>query len=89
MLRVDVRGLKNGERRQVVYELTDVRDLETGLMAMNRTVGYTASIGVQMVLRGDITKRGLLSPLTDVPFDRLLAELSGRGISITRRETLC
>ncbi len=62
MLRVDVRGLKNGERRQVVYELTDVRDLETGLMAMNRTVGYTASIGVQMVLRGDITKRGLLRP---------------------------
>lgn len=89
VLRVDVRGLKAGERRRVVYELVDVRDLETGLMAMNRTVGYTASIGVQMVLRGDITKRGLLSALTDIPADRLITELQARGITVRRLEEAC
>ena len=86
MVRVDVRGLKDEQGRRVVYDLTDVRDLDTGLMAMNRTVGYTASIGAQMILRGDIVKRGLLSPLTDVPAEPFLEELRARGIVVRHRE---
>jgi saccharopine dehydrogenase-like NADP-dependent oxidoreductase len=86
LLRVDVRGIKNGRRRRFVYDLSDVRDLDTGLMAMNRTVGYTASIGVQMVLRGEIAKRGLLSPLTDVPVEPVLEQLRQRGIRVECRE---
>jgi hypothetical protein len=39
-----------------------------------------------MILRGDIRKRGLLSPLADVPADTFLAELRGRGISVQREE---
>jgi saccharopine dehydrogenase-like NADP-dependent oxidoreductase len=86
VIRVDVRGLKNGRRRRLLYQVIDLRDLESGLLAMNRTVGYTASIGAQMILRGDIKKRGLLSPLTDVPTGIFLAELRGRGISVQREE---
>lgn len=86
VIRVDMRGLKNGQRRRIVYEMSDLRDLTTGLMGMNRTVGYTASIGAQMILRGDIAKRGLLSPLTDVPFDLFLQELEARGIKVQRYE---
>jgi saccharopine dehydrogenase-like NADP-dependent oxidoreductase len=41
----------------------DRRDTETGLLAMQRTVGFTASIGAQLLLRGDIRARGLLSPV--------------------------
>ncbi|HSB73118.1 MAG TPA: saccharopine dehydrogenase C-terminal domain-containing protein [Candidatus Methylomirabilis sp.] len=84
VIRVDVRGVKNGRRRRILYQVIDLRDLSTGLLAMNRTVGYTASIGAQMILRGDIRKRGLLSPLTDIPADTFLAELRGRGISVRR-----
>ena len=86
VIRVDVRGIKNGRRRRIVYEVIDLRDLESGLLAMNRTVGYTASIGAQMILRGDIQKRGLLSPLMDIPADIFLTELRGRGISVQRQE---
>ncbi len=86
VIRVDVGGIKNGRRRRLLYQVIDLRDLTTGLLAMNRTVGYTASIGAQMILRGDIRKRGLLSPLTDIPTDIFFAELRERGITAEREE---
>jgi saccharopine dehydrogenase-like NADP-dependent oxidoreductase len=50
---------------------------------MSRTVGFTASIGAQLIGRGAIAKRGLLSPVTDVPYDVLVGELAKRNIQIT------
>jgi saccharopine dehydrogenase-like NADP-dependent oxidoreductase len=85
---VDVRGLKGGQKRRIVYQVVDWRDRKTGLLAMQRTVGYTASIGAQMILRGDIQKRGLLSPLTDISSDKFFAELGQRGITVQREEQL-
>lgn len=86
LLKVDVRGIKNGAPGRVVYTVAGLRDLESGLMAMNRLVGFTTSIGAQMILRGEITRRGLLSPLTDVPVGPFLAELEKRSISVERFE---
>ncbi len=85
-IRIDTRGLKDGRRKRIIYQMVDRRDLETGLLAMQRTVGYTASIGAQMILSGAIQKRGLLAPGTDVSSDTLVAELKKRGISINRYE---
>lgn len=85
-IRIDVRGIKDGKRKRLIYQMVDWRDLETGFLAMQRTVGYTASIGAQMILRGDIQKRGLLEPGNDVPSDVLIAELEKRGIKISRFE---
>jgi saccharopine dehydrogenase-like NADP-dependent oxidoreductase len=88
-IRIDVRGLKDGKCKQIIYQMIDRRDLDTGLLAMQRTVGYTASIGTQMLLRGDIEKRGLLTPTSDIPFDKFIAELEKRNIIITREEMDC
>jgi len=85
VLRVQVWGLKEGRRIRVTYEMVDRRDLETGFFSMNRVVGYTASIAVQMILSGEINRPGVLSPVKDVPAGRLLEELEARGIVITRR----
>ena len=85
-IRIDVRGIKDGKRKRIIYQMVDWRDLETGFLAMQRTVGYTASIGAQMILQGDIQKRGLLEPGNDVPSDVLIAELEKRGITIKRFE---
>ena len=85
-IRVDVRGLRNGRRIRIIYELFDYRNLATGLMAMNRTVGYTASIGAKMIVRGDITKRGILSPARDVNYRIFRDELKKRGMRIRRKE---
>jgi saccharopine dehydrogenase-like NADP-dependent oxidoreductase len=85
-LRIEVVGLKDGKSKRVIYQMIDLRDLETGLLAMQRTVGYTASIGAQMILSGQITKRGLLTPTRDIPSDILFEELGKRGITIQRTE---
>jgi saccharopine dehydrogenase-like NADP-dependent oxidoreductase len=86
VVRVDARGIKSKRKKRVIYQVIDWRDLETGLFAMQRTVGFTASIGAQMILRGDIQKRGLLSPITDVPADVFFEELRQRGIAVQRQE---
>ena len=88
-IRIDVKGLKDGKCKRIVYQMIDRRDLETGLLAMQRTVGYTASIGAQMVLRGDISKRGLLTPTRDIPVKKFMEELQKCNILITREESDC
>ncbi len=85
VLRVEAWGLKNGRQRRVTYNLIDYRDLTTGLFAMNRAVGYTASIGAQMILTGQISAAGVLSPTRDVPPRDLLRELKARGMKLEHR----
>lgn len=85
VIRVEVWGLKGGRHRRVAYELIDYRDLTTGLFAMNRTVGFTASIAAQMILDGKIRKAGVLTPVRDVPHREVLCELEKRGMQIDRR----
>ncbi len=85
ILRIEATGIKGGERRRVVYQLIDRRDLASGLSAMSRTVGFTASIGAQLIGTGAIARRGLLSPWRDLPYELLAGELARRGIRITRQ----
>jgi saccharopine dehydrogenase-like NADP-dependent oxidoreductase len=83
VVRIDVRGRKDGKRAHVLHQVIDLRDPDTGHTAMCRTVGYTASIGAQMIASGQISKRGLLAVVNDVPFAPLVRELEKRGIQIT------
>jgi saccharopine dehydrogenase-like NADP-dependent oxidoreductase len=89
VLRVTAWGIKDGRQRRVTYNLIDYRDLSTGLFAMNRTVGYTASIGARMILTGQITATGVLSPTRDVPPRELLRELKARGMKLDHRVEEC
>lgn len=82
VVRVEVAGLKAGRPKRVVLQLIDRRDLDTGITAMGRTVGFTASIGAQMIGAGEITARGVLSPVRDVPFEAFRWELQRRNISV-------
>lgn len=86
LVRVELIGQKSGKCKRLIYQLIDYRDLHTGLSAMSRTVGFTASIGAGFLAGGGITKRGLLSPLTDIPYPLLELELRKRGIKLTRTE---
>lgn len=83
ILRIELTGKKGNRVQRVVFQLIDRRDLQTGFTAMSRTVGYTASIGAQMIASGKITKRGVLTPLNDIPYEDLTQELAKRGIRIT------
>lgn len=85
VLRIEAWGLKGGRRLKLIYEVIDYRDLESGLFAMNRTVGFTASIAAQMVLSGEIRKPGVLSPISDISGERVLEELKLRDIQVLKR----
>ena len=83
ILRTEVKGRKGNHAQRVVVQMIDRRDLQTGFTAMSRTVGYTASIGAQMIATGKITKRGVLTPVNDIPYLDLKWELAKRGIRVT------
>jgi lysine 6-dehydrogenase len=82
IIRVDARGVKDRQRKRVTYQVVDKRDLVTGFTAMARTVGFAASIGAHMILRGEVRKRGVLSPARDVPYEIFVDELKKRGIHV-------
>ncbi|MBS3781942.1 MAG: saccharopine dehydrogenase NADP-binding domain-containing protein [Candidatus Thermoplasmatota archaeon] len=81
MIRVEAHGIKDGKRVRRVYQLIDRRDLQTGFTAMQRTVGFTASIGAHLILEGKIKGDGILSP-TDIHLSEVSKELKNRDIDI-------
>ncbi|MCB2148698.1 MAG: saccharopine dehydrogenase NADP-binding domain-containing protein [Deltaproteobacteria bacterium] len=85
VIRVTAWGQRNGAVGGVTYELVDYRDLTSGLFAMNRTVGFTTSIGAQMILSGAISTPGVLSPIGDVDPDAVIGELVKRGMQVRRQ----
>lgn len=87
IIRVEVSGIKNGKKKRVVLQIVDRRDLSTGFTAMSRTVGYTASIGAQLIGSGQIAIRGLLSPLRDIPYEIFKQKLAKRNITISEEIT--
>jgi len=85
LLRVEAWGIRKGDKVKITYDLRDYRDLETGLFAMNRTVGFTSSIGALMILEGKITQPGVLSPVKHVPPLEFIKEVQKRGMKIDYR----
>lgn len=75
-------GLKGGKKKSLVNDLLIERDLKTGLLAMSLGVGYTASIVAQMIGKGEINRKGVLSPTSDIPYEPFMAGLRERGIRV-------
>jgi len=65
--------------------MIDLRDLKTGVTAMQSTVGFPVSIAAQMILEGKIPLKGVIGPM-DVPFEPFMQELERRGLKVTRTE---
>jgi lysine 6-dehydrogenase len=58
------------------------RDLSTGLMAMNMGVAYPVCIAAEMIVNGEITRKGVLSPAADIPCESFIDLLNKKGIVI-------
>ena len=86
IIRVEAVGMKDGKRQRSIWNVIDYRDLESGFTAMNRTVSFTASIVAEMVASGEISSRGVLSPLRDVPYKHFIHQLEDRGITVRMRD---
>jgi lysine 6-dehydrogenase len=92
LLRVEVKGTKRlrdrgikGARggRTIRYELADFADRKSGLTAMMRTTGFSASIVALMLGRGQVKRGGAFTGENCVPAALFIQELRRRGLGLT------
>jgi lysine 6-dehydrogenase len=67
------------------FSMIDYTDPVTGLTSMMRTTAWPASIVLQMLISGEITKRGGVHQETDVPAQLFLNEMGRREVVIHYR----
>jgi lysine 6-dehydrogenase len=84
-IRVDVRGIRAGDKRRVVLDLVDHGDPAMGFTAMQRTVGFTLAVGARLILEDKLPRRGLLTPL-DVPYELVFPALERYGMQVVRTD---
>jgi lysine 6-dehydrogenase len=79
-----VRGVLGGrlKGRVATFTLVDHYDAKTDMSAMMRTTAFPASIVLQMLVQGAISRRGGVFQERDVPADLFLDEMEKRGIKI-------
>ncbi len=86
LIRVDGRGMINGQPKQVVIQTIVRHNSDSGFTAMQQTVGFPMAIGSMMILDGKIRKKGMTMPM-HIPLDSYFSELAKRGISFKRIES--
>ena len=77
-----VEGIRRSKQQILTCSLLIERNLSTGLMAMSMGVAYPACIAAEMIVKGNIARKGILSPATDVPCDLFMDQLNKRGIKV-------
>lgn len=82
LMKVDVQGVKEGREQTVTFTMIDRFDQHTSQTAMMRTTAYPVSIIAQMIVKGEISSKGVSTPEECVPPGRFIEELSRRSIVI-------
>lgn len=72
----------HAKKRVLSYTMVDEYDRRTGLSSMMRTTAWPASVVLQLIVSGAISRRGGIRQELDVPADSFLREMSRRGIKI-------
>jgi len=82
-----VRGLLGGKLkgRVATFTMVDHYDPKSDMSAMMRTTAFPASIVLQMMCSGAVSKRGAVLQERDVPAETFLEEIARRGIKIEYR----
>jgi lysine 6-dehydrogenase len=82
-----VRGLLGGKLkgRVATFTMVDHYDPKSDMSAMMRTTAFPASIVLQMMCMGAVSKRGAVLQERDVPAQAFLEEIERRGIKIDYR----
>jgi lysine 6-dehydrogenase len=82
-----VRGLLGGKLkgRVATFTMVDHYDPKSDMSAMMRTTAFPASIVLQMMCMGAVSKHGAVLQERDVPAETFLQEIARRGIKIDYR----
>jgi len=86
-MKVEVKGGRDEKELGFTYTLLDYFDRATGTSAMARTTAFTTSVVAQMVARGEVEGKGILTPeeigMRPAAFGLLLQGLRSRGVVVT------
>ncbi len=86
LVKINSCGVLNGNDTTFSFELVDYKDLETGILSMARTTGFTGSILVDMINKGEFKKPGIVMPEQiggdPVLFEQMIEEYRKRNIII-------
>ncbi len=88
LLRVLVSGRKSGKAQTHVFEMVDHYDIQKGYTSMAKTTSFPASIAAQMIVSGDIRRRGCQFPegvFHSSLYQPFAGALKKRGILITHK----
>lgn len=90
VMRVTIEGEEDGSKKTYVYRLYDEYDAKSGASSMARTTGYTCTAGVELILDGRFTRKGVFPPelVGKEPgcFEPMLAHLTERGVRYRKDE---
>ncbi len=90
VMRVMAVGEQAGQPRTISYDLLDYYDTASGATSMSRTTGVPCALVLRMLLKDQITARGVLAPeaIAGVQgaVDHLLSEMARRGIMYKRTD---
>ena len=87
VIRIRATGRKGGRPAEVLLDLMDFYDEETGFTAMERTTGWDGAIVAGMMARGQ-TPRGAVPVELAVPPSLFVEELAKRGIQVNTQVTI-
>lgn len=82
LVRLDFVGTKDGNAKQLRYDIVDRQDEMTGMSAMMRTTAFPASIIAQMMASGDVLSRGATPQEKAIDPEKFVAEITRRNINI-------
>jgi lysine 6-dehydrogenase len=85
LLRIEVSGETEGKDVKHVFEMIDYYDEEKRYTSMGKTTSFPASIGAQMIMSGQIEKRGVVFPenVFDAElYDPFIEALAARGVNV-------
>jgi len=81
LIRVTVRGLKEGKPHEFIGELIDKYDEKTGFSSMQRLTGWHTAIMLEMAVQGR-ARKGVHGLETAVDPSEFISEVKKRGIKI-------
>lgn len=82
LLRVLVKGVKDGVQKTLVYQMIDTYDEKHGMTAMKRCTSIPAAVVARMLASGRIEGGGAAPPERIIPCEEYMALLEERGLKI-------
>lgn len=62
VMKIIINGVENGEQREYICDLYDQYNIESGILSMARTTGYTCTAVADLILRGGFESPGICPP---------------------------